>query len=81
MHYVFVRQVFRPIAERLAAMSPEERAQFQWQNVQGVNQVHLGHIQKLYGESGQQLVDLLIKNPAVAIPVILARLEQKEVEW
>lgn len=30
---------------------------------------------------GAQLIELLRKNPAVAIPVIIIRLEQKEAEW
>lgn len=30
---------------------------------------------------GAQLIELLKKNPAVAIPVIIIRLEQKEAEW
>jgi paired amphipathic helix protein Sin3a len=38
-------------------------------------------IKRLYGESGAQLVDLLRKNPAVAVPVVLQRLEQKDKEW
>ena len=33
------------------------------------------------GEAGHQVVDLLKKNPAVAVPVILARLTQKDEEW
>ena len=33
------------------------------------------------GEAGPQVVDLLKKNPAVAVPVILARLKQKDEEW
>lgn len=30
---------------------------------------------------GAQLIELLRKNPAVAIPVVIIRLEQKEAEW
>jgi hypothetical protein len=32
-------------------------------------------------QQGPQIVELLKKNPTVAIPVIIVRLEQKEVEW
>ena len=39
-------------------------------------------IERIYGDqSGPQICDLLRKNPPVAIPVILTRLEQKDVEW
>lgn len=30
---------------------------------------------------GQVMVELLKKNPSVAVPVVLMRLEQKEAEW
>lgn len=30
---------------------------------------------------GPVLIDLLRKNPAVAIPVVCQRLEQKDAEW
>ena len=33
------------------------------------------------GEQGMQVVELLKKNPAVAVPVVLARLKQKDEEW
>lgn len=33
------------------------------------------------GEQGPQIVDLLKKNPGVAIPVVLSRLQQKDSEW
>jgi hypothetical protein len=32
-------------------------------------------------QQGPQIVELLKKNPTVAIPVIIVRLEQKEAEW
>jgi hypothetical protein len=39
-------------------------------------------IERVYGEqSGTQVCDLLRKSPAVAIPIILPRLEQKDQEW
>jgi histone deacetylase complex regulatory component SIN3 len=49
--------------------------------VQGINAVHMGHIAKLYADQGQPLLELLQKNPSVAIPVVLQRLEAKEREW
>ncbi len=79
-----ITQALKPLIEKLAAMSPEERATgFSWQeDVSGrLNAVHMAHIGKLYAESGPQLLDLLQKNPAVAIPVVYARLQAKDVEW
>ncbi|GFH17943.1 HDAC_interact domain-containing protein [Haematococcus lacustris] len=74
-------RVLRPVAERLSVMSAEERANFRIEDVAGLNQVHTGHIQRLYGDQGSVLLELLVKNPAVAIPVVLHRLEAKDVEW
>ena len=37
-------------------------------------------VEKIYGDHGIDVVDLLKKNPAVAIPVVLARLQQKDDE-
>ncbi|GMF32386.1 unnamed protein product [Phytophthora lilii] len=42
---------------------------------------HLNAITRIYGESGAQILDLLRKYPAGAIPVILKRLKQKDEEW
>lgn len=43
--------------------------------------LHLSTVSRLYGDHGPEVVDLLRKNPAVAIPVVLKRLRQKEEEW
>lgn len=43
--------------------------------------VHLSTVSRLYGEHGLEVLDLMRKNPAAAIPVVLKRLRQKEQEW
>lgn len=42
---------------------------------------HLNAISRIYGDAGTQILDLLRKYPAGAIPVILKRLKQKDEEW
>lgn len=42
---------------------------------------HLNAISRIYGEAGAQILDLLRKYPAGAIPVIIKRLKQKDEEW
>ncbi|POM78027.1 Paired amphipathic helix protein Sin3, partial [Phytophthora palmivora] len=42
---------------------------------------HLNAITRIYGEAGSQILELLRKYPAGAIPVILQRLKQKDEEW
>ena len=43
--------------------------------------VHFKAVDQLYADSGQILVDLLRRNPSVAIPIIMLRMEQKDAEW
>ena len=43
--------------------------------------LHLSTVSRLYGEHGTEVLELMRKNPAVAIPVVLRRLRQKEREW
>ncbi|CAN8256262.1 unnamed protein product [Cochlearia groenlandica] len=38
-------------------------------------------IERLYGDHGLDVTDIICKNPAAALPVILTRLKQKQDEW
>ncbi|KAJ0098865.1 hypothetical protein Patl1_22039 [Pistacia atlantica] len=43
--------------------------------------LNLRCIERLYGDHGLDMMDILQKNPALALPVILTRLKQKQDEW
>lgn len=43
--------------------------------------VQLAAITRIYGHHGAEILELLRKNPCKTVPVILARLRQKDVEW
>ncbi|XP_039159223.1 paired amphipathic helix protein Sin3-like 2 isoform X2 [Eucalyptus grandis] len=43
--------------------------------------LNLRCIERLYGDHGLDVMDILRKNPAVALPVMLIRLKQKQEEW
>eukprot|EP00250_Pteridium_aquilinum_P014819 c22220_g5_i1 orf=585-4820(-) len=43
--------------------------------------IHLRCIERIYGDHGLDVIDLLRKNVSVALPVILTRLKQKQEEW
>ncbi|XP_073125861.1 paired amphipathic helix protein Sin3-like 2 isoform X2 [Henckelia pumila] len=43
--------------------------------------LNLRCIERLYGEHGLDVMDILRKNAALALPVILTRLKQKQEEW
>mmetsp|Transcript_3267 Transcript_3267/g.13082 ORF Transcript_3267/g.13082 Transcript_3267/m.13082 type:complete len:868 (-) Transcript_3267:1491-4094(-) len=46
-----------------------------------LSKVHKNSIGRIYGEHGPEILELLRKNPAGAIPVVLNRLKQKDIEW
>ncbi|KAG2499920.1 hypothetical protein HYH03_002207 [Edaphochlamys debaryana] len=70
----------KPLAQRIATMNPEERALFRLDDAV-LGPVHWRSIERLYADQGPVLIDLMRKNPVVAIPVVVARLEQKDDEW
>lgn len=43
--------------------------------------INLRCIERIYGDHGLDVLDLLRKDPTVALPVILNRLQQKQDEW
>ncbi|XP_044505763.1 paired amphipathic helix protein Sin3-like 2 isoform X2 [Mangifera indica] len=45
------------------------------------NALNLRCIERLYCDHGLDVMDILRKNPALALPVILTRLKQKQDEW
>jgi paired amphipathic helix protein Sin3a len=42
---------------------------------------HRNSITRIYGDLGQEMLDLLAKNPTVAVPLVVQRLRQKDQEW
>ena len=43
--------------------------------------MHLRCIERIYGDHGLHVLDLLRENPTLALPVVLPRLQQKQDEW
>ncbi|KAL6551522.1 hypothetical protein OROGR_007676 [Orobanche gracilis] len=43
--------------------------------------LNLRCIERLYGDHGLDVMDILRKNPSMALPVVLTRLKQKQEEW
>lgn len=70
----------RPIADKIMAMSSDEKANFRLDE-DALWPIHYRSIEKIYGDQGINIVDLVKKNPTVAIPVVLMRLDQKDREW
>ncbi|GAA6003125.1 uncharacterized protein JCM10292_002880 [Rhodotorula paludigena] len=76
--------LLEPIATRIALMEPEERASFRLKPGLG-NQsksIYQRVLKKIYGkEQGLEVIQALHENPCVAVPIVLARLKQKDEEW
>lgn len=43
--------------------------------------IHINCISRIYGEYSGEILELLRKNPVGAVPVVLKRLKQKDLEW
>eukprot|EP00536_Pseudo-nitzschia_multiseries_P005159 jgi/Psemu1/254267/estExt_Genewise1Plus.C_940008 len=43
--------------------------------------VHRNSITRIYGDNGPEMLELLRTNPSVAIPIVVSRLRQKDIEW
>jgi len=46
-----------------------------------LNTIHKHCIARIYGDSGQEMLKMLNKNPVIAIPVVIKRLRQKDEEF
>jgi paired amphipathic helix protein Sin3a len=77
-------QLLEPIAARIAVMSVEEKAVFRLKPGLGgqSKSIYQRIIKKIYGrEGGLEVISALHDNPTIAVPVVLARLKQKDEEW
>ena len=80
-------RLLEPLAEEIANLRLVEDAdgvapRFTLQLDKGaLGVVHLNSISRIYGEQGKEILELLRRNPRGAIPVILKRLKQKDLEW
>ncbi|KAJ3126023.1 Transcriptional regulatory protein sin3 [Nowakowskiella sp. JEL0407] len=79
-----VISLLEPIARKIQDMPPEEKAKFKLgPNLGGTsNAIYKRVIKKVYDKArGEEVIELLQSNPAVAVPVVLKRLKQKDEEW
>jgi len=69
-----------PLVEQISEVPEDEKAS--WKLSEGaLRAFHYRAVSRVYGEGAQQMLSLLRQNPAVALPTILPRLEQKALEW
>ncbi|KAF8506517.1 hypothetical protein F5888DRAFT_1642843 [Russula emetica] len=76
--------ILEPLATRLNEMSPEERSGLRLRPDLGGQSrwIYVRTLKKVYGkDAGTEVYQALQDAPAVAVPVVLARLKQKNEEW
>ncbi|KAG0224512.1 Transcriptional regulatory protein sin3 [Actinomortierella wolfii] len=76
--------LLEPINKQIQNMSVEERARFKLPvGLGGTSKtIYQRIIKKIYDKDrGQEVIDALHNNPAIAVPVVLKRLKQKDEEW
>ncbi|KAI9508370.1 hypothetical protein F5148DRAFT_1013734 [Russula earlei] len=76
--------ILEPLATRLNEMPLEERATLRLRPELGGQSrwIYVRTLKKVYGkEAGTEIYQALQDAPAVAVPVVLARLKQKNEEW
>lgn len=75
-------RVLEPLAEEIEALKHMDGYQWQFRlDRRSLGVIHLKAIARIYGEHGNEVLELLRKNPADAIPIILTRLKEKDKEW
>ncbi|MCH0628478.1 hypothetical protein JNB11_00605 [Kocuria palustris] len=77
-------QTLETIANRIANMTPEQKANFKLPPGLGttLQTIYKKVIRKVYDKDrGFEVIDALHENPAIAVPVVLKRLKQKDEEW
>lgn len=80
-----VIQLLEPVAQQIVAMEPADRVNFRMPGAgpNGPSQAIYNRVmKKIYGtEKGPQVVADLFHDPCAVLPVVLARLKQKDEEW
>jgi hypothetical protein len=81
-------RILEPIADEISEIqalesnSGHQNGRFSFQlESKNLSTIHINSISRLYGEHGPEILELLRKNPAGTIPVVLKRLKQKDFEW
>ncbi|KAI8624228.1 hypothetical protein F5Y19DRAFT_480871 [Xylariaceae sp. FL1651] len=77
-------QLLEPIAQQMLNLTPHERETFQMPPGLGGSStsIYKRVLKKIYGpEKGAEVVNDMFTDPFVVVPVVLARLKQKDEEW
>ncbi|KAG9284179.1 hypothetical protein G9A89_022953 [Geosiphon pyriformis] len=74
--------MLEPIALKIAKMTPEEKAKYRLgPGLGGKSLTYQRVIKKIYGDLSDEVLEAIHSNSAMAIPVVLKRLKQKDEEF
>ncbi|KAH8679886.1 hypothetical protein BGZ60DRAFT_525084 [Tricladium varicosporioides] len=78
-----VIQLLEPIGQTLLSMTPDDRQSFRLPiGLGGQSQaIYKRVLKKIYGDRGPEVAADLFKDPSAVLPIVLARLKQKDEEW
>jgi len=76
-------QLLEPIAQQMLAMNTHERENFHLQTALAGQSTSIFKriCKKIYGEKGMEVVNDMFTHPFDVVPVLLARMKQKDEEW
>lgn len=76
-------RVLEGVQKKLSRMTPEEVSRFRLNDCLGGNSptIHKRAIRRIYGDKSADVIQGLMGNPVVAVPIVLRRLKAKEEEW
>lgn len=77
-------KVLEPLVTEINTIRTCSPKNVQWQfrlDKRSLGILHLKAIDRIYGEHGSEVLELIRKNPAGALPIVLERLKAKDVEW
>lgn len=85
---VITMRLLEPIADEMAQLRDQEekagqpigRLQYNLKT-RTLNSIHIGAIARVYGESGDEVIQHLLRNPLVVVPIVYRRMKEKDVEW
>lgn len=69
-----------PISTMIGKLSSDEMKRHALAD-EALGPVHLRAIERIYGDHGADIIEQVKLNPSVAVPVVLARLKQKDEQW
>ena len=81
-------RVLEPVAEEATRLREQEerdgqpigRLQYKLRT-RALNSIHIGAIARVYGDSGEEVLHHLLRNPLVVVPIVFKRLKEKNDEW